>query len=117
MDEVLSAAPYGPVMERLDYLDALVTDADETSLAALAAGEVPRLTGAWRALLDRHRPDKQGRCSHCHRWRRGRTSCSVWATAHEHLIAADGAPSPTSYGAVRHATTVGSAASAPPAGS
>lgn len=65
MDEVLSATAHGAVLERLDYLDTLVAHADEPSRAALAASKLPRLTSAWRALLDRHRPDERGRWPHC----------------------------------------------------
>ncbi|MDX8053814.1 hypothetical protein SK571_30975 [Lentzea sp. BCCO 10_0798] len=79
--------------ECLDYLDSLAVDGDEPSRAALAETEITRLTSAWRVLLDLHAPDGQGRCPHCSAWRRPhRHPCTVWTTAHQHLISADGPP-------------------------
>jgi len=81
------------VYGRLDYLDRLVTDSDLRSRAALADTEISRLTAAWRDLLAAHQPNKHGRCPQCSGWRRPRRHpCSVWTTAHQHLIAADGPP-------------------------
>ncbi|CRK59314.1 hypothetical protein [Alloactinosynnema sp. L-07] len=93
MDEFLADALRRAVHDRLDYLDKLATDADLRSRAALADTEIVRLTAAWRTLLDAHRPDHQGRYPECSGWRRPRPHpCSVWTTAHQHLIAADGPP-------------------------
>lgn len=90
MDEILAGVLRSGVYERLDYLDKLVAEGDTPSLAALAETELPRLSTAWRAVLALHEPDERGRCPHCSGWRRGRLfPCSVWAVAHEHLIAAD----------------------------
>jgi hypothetical protein len=78
------------VIERLDYLDRLVTQADEPSRAALAETEIARLTGAWRTLLRLHTPDERGRCPECSGWRRPRRHpCTVWTTVTNILIAAD----------------------------
>lgn len=94
MDEVLVSTLRDAANGRLDYLDALVGEADVRSRAALAESEITRLTAAWRGLLDQHVPDEQGRCPQCFGWRRGRRfPCTVWTTAHQHLIAADGPPS------------------------
>lgn len=91
MDEVLAATLRDAVYSRLDYLDRLVADADLPSRAALADTEIARMTTAWRALLVQHQPDENGRCPQCSGWRRPRQHpCSVWTTAHQHLIAADG---------------------------
>jgi hypothetical protein len=93
MDEILASALRDAVYGRLDYLDRLVTDADLRSKAALADSEIARLTAAWRELLAAHQPDDRGRCPQCSGWRRPhRHPCSVWTTAHQHLIAADGPP-------------------------
>ncbi|MGH3921495.1 MAG: hypothetical protein ACRDTT_01240 [Pseudonocardiaceae bacterium] len=93
------------VYGRLDYLDQLVADADEPSRAALANTEISRLTTAWRDLLAAHHPDEHGRCPQCSGWRCPRQyPCSVWTTAHRHLIAADGHPEATSG---RHAAATG----------
>ncbi|UJW28778.1 hypothetical protein L3Q67_26320 [Saccharothrix sp. AJ9571] len=91
MDEILAGTMCDAVYARLDYLDRLVADGDEPSRAALANTEIPRLTTGWRDLLDAHRPDEHGRCPQCSRWRRPRRHpCSVWTTAHRHLITDDG---------------------------
>ncbi|MGH3621612.1 MAG: hypothetical protein ACRDQ5_07455 [Sciscionella sp.] len=88
MDEVLQSTLCEAVYDRLDYLDTIVGQADETSRASLADTEITRLTGAWRELLEAHKPDARGRCRQCSRRRFGpRSPCSVWRTAHRHLIA------------------------------
>lgn len=93
MDEILAATLRRAVHGRLDYLDKLATDSDLRSRAALADTEIVRLTSAWRTLLAAHQPDERGRCPECSGWRRPRKHpCTVWATAHQHLIAADGPP-------------------------
>lgn len=105
MDEVLATTLREAVIGRLDYLDTLVSEADLRSRAALAESEIARLTSAWRALLDQHAPDQQSRCPQCSGWRHGRKfPCTVWITAHQHLIAIDGPPS---AGAGRHAPAAG----------
>jgi hypothetical protein len=105
MDEYLASTLSTALTERLDYLDRLVTDGDEPSRAALAETEITRLTGAWRALLDHHAPDEHGRCPECSAWRRPRRHpCTVWTTAHQHLIAGDGSPA---AGTGRHAAAAG----------
>lgn len=75
------------VVERLDYLDLLVSEGDAPSRAALADTEIGRLTDAWRALLDLHTPDERGRCRQCSGRRRSRRHpCAVWLIAHDYLI-------------------------------
>lgn len=104
------------VIGHLDRLDTLVTDADNTSRAALADTELARMTAAWRALLGLHQPDAHGRCPQCSRRRRGRRfPCSVWVVAHQHLIA-DGPPSPRPH-PHPHATAAGHPSSTAPAAS
>lgn len=94
MDEILSPAVQTVVFGRLDYLDRLIADGDQRSRAALADTEITRMTAAWRVLLAAHTPDERGRCPQCSGWRRPhRHPCSVWATAHQHLIS-DGGPPP-----------------------
>jgi len=91
MAEILASTMCDAVYGRLAYLDRLVTGADEPSRAALADTEIFRMTAAWRDLLAAHQSDEHGRCPECSGWRRPRRHpCSVWATAHQHLIAADG---------------------------
>ncbi|MGW4529163.1 hypothetical protein [Amycolatopsis sp. NPDC004378] len=87
MDEVLSSALRTAVHSRLDYLDTIVAKADEESKSALADTVITQMTGAWRELLAAHEPDERGRCRACSPWRRlGRAGCTVWRTAHRHLI-------------------------------
>jgi hypothetical protein len=48
------------------------------------------LASAWRNLLAQHGSGLRGRCRHCDRvvrpWQRRSGLCSVWRTAHTHLI-------------------------------
>lgn len=77
------------VIERLDYLDLLAGEGDEPSRAALAGTEIVRLTDALRALIEVQALDERGRCPQCSARRHPRRrSCTVWATAHQHLLAA-----------------------------
>ena len=93
MDRVLSQIFCQAVWDRLDLLDELVSDADNESLLSVARGELPRLTFGWRALLATHAPDSWGRCPECsRRWCPRIAPCSVWRTAHEHLISAETMP-------------------------
>lgn len=61
--------------------------ARQPSWAAVRAGLLPLLTG-WRAVLVDHATTPRGRCRHCDRVRLGRRgTCTVWRTAHAHLVA------------------------------
>lgn len=105
MDEILAATFRRAVHDRLDYLDKLATDGDLRSRAALSSTEITRLTSAWRSLLAAHQPDEHGRCPQCSGWLRPRAHpCTVWTTAHQHLIAADGPPAAENG---RHARAAG----------
>lgn len=87
MDQMLGQILRRAVGERLDLLDELAAGADAQSLASVARTEIPRLTAAWRALLDAHAPDDKGRCPTCStRWRARSAPCSVWQAAHEQLV-------------------------------
>ncbi|MGQ0841495.1 hypothetical protein [Actinokineospora sp.] len=73
--------------------------------AALADTEIIRLTLAWRTLLAEHRPNEHGRCPQCSGWLRPRQHpCSVWTTAHQHLITAEAT---TTQVTRRHAPSAG----------
>jgi hypothetical protein len=92
MDGVLSSALHDATYGWLDRLDVLVHDADLESRAALAQGEIPRLSSALRALLGEHESDEDGRCKQCTGWRRRRAyRCSVWLTVYRRLVANDAA--------------------------
>lgn len=107
MDECLASTLDTAVLDRLDYLDRLVAKSDEPSRASLAKTEITRLADAWRALLNLHAPNEHGRCSECSGWLRPRRHpCTVWSTAHQHLIAAAGS---LAAGAGRHAAATGGA--------
>jgi len=82
-DDILRRA----VLERLAFLDQVAKEGDTTSLLMLARNEILRLSEGWRALLDAHRPDEDGRCRSCTgSLRRRRWPCDLWLTAHQHLI-------------------------------
>jgi hypothetical protein len=88
VDEVLNVTLRTAVLTRLDYLDSLARDADEPSKAVLADTVIARLTVAWRELLAARAPDHRGRCRACASWwALRRAECSVWRTAHRHLVA------------------------------
>ncbi|MFJ6677425.1 hypothetical protein ACIQMJ_40535 [Actinosynnema sp. NPDC091369] len=92
MAEAPFTAVHKAVFDHLDYLDALVGEGDLRCRAALADSEIARLTAAWRALLDQHALDGRGRCRQCSGQLRARRSpCTVWTTAHQHLVT-DGPP-------------------------
>ena len=87
MDPLLASTWQTAVFDRLDYLDRLSTKADPSSQAALAETEITRMTAAWRSLLAEHQPDDDGRCPKCSQRRRHVSfPCSVWSTAHHHLL-------------------------------
>jgi hypothetical protein len=91
MDHVLSSALRDAIYGFLARLEMLICDADLPSRAALAESEMPRLINAWRALLVEHEPDEDGLCRCCSGWRKRRRGyrCSVWVTAHRHLVVND----------------------------
>lgn len=91
MDQVLSSTFRDAVYGWLSYVESLVYEADMPSRAALAEHDLIRLSGMVRALLAEHEPDGDGRCRSCTgRWSRHRAHpCSVWTTAHRHLIVLD----------------------------
>lgn len=101
MDGVLSSVLRDATYGWLDRLEMLVCSADMPSRAALADAEMGRLISAWRALLAEHEPNEDGRCRRCTGRRRHRRGyrCSVWATAHRHLVVNDA----VSEGPGRHA--------------
>jgi hypothetical protein len=81
VDEVLSGAGAEDVGRYLEHVDRLARRAD----AAQVAEELHRLTAAWRALLDIHRPTgRRGRCACC----RGTTTCTVWRVANAFFVRA-----------------------------
>jgi hypothetical protein len=89
VDQILGQILRQAVWERLDMIDELASNADNKSLLSVARSELPRLTHGWRALLATHALDPRGRCLECSsRWR-PRTRCTVWRSAHEHLMPAD----------------------------
>jgi len=93
MDELLHSVIRDRVYGWLDRVESLIRDADVSSRAALAEREMVGLVVAWRELLTAHEPDEDGHCRTCSRWRRRRLyPCSVWMTAHLHLIGDDTPP-------------------------
>ncbi|HEY8373798.1 MAG TPA: hypothetical protein VIL00_13745 [Pseudonocardiaceae bacterium] len=98
MDEILGQVLRDAVSERLDLLATLATRADVPSLVSVARSELPRLTESWRAVLAAHEPDERGNCRGCStRWRQRRAPCSVWRTAHDHLVGGGPPPLPARH--------------------
>jgi hypothetical protein len=111
MDEILASTLSDAVHDRLDYLDKLAAEGDPPCRAALAGTEIARLTSGWRTLLAEHEPDEHGRCPQCSGLLRPRRHpCTVWTTAHQHLITEDGPPTATTG---RHARAAGRRTVAP----
>jgi hypothetical protein len=106
MDGVLSSALRDATYEWLTRLEMLICGADLPSRAALAETEMGRLIGAWRALLAEHEPDEDGLCRRCSGWRRRPRGyrCSVWVTAHRHLVVNEATASGFT---ARHSISVG----------
>lgn len=90
MDQILGQILRQAVWERLDMLDDLAAQADDSSLESVARTELPRLTSGLRALLVTHEPDSKGRCPTCSRRRRPlgprQGSCSIWRAAQQHFL-------------------------------
>lgn len=75
------------VWDRLAMLDDLATNGDDRLVLSVARNQLPRLASGWREVLTLHAPDLRGRCSACSTRRQPQPApCSVWQTAHEHLI-------------------------------
>ena len=79
------------VIDRLHYLEELVQQADDASLAVLASSEFGPMIQALLVVLGDHAPDARGRCQRCipwwQLWRR-RHPCRAWVLAHHQLVVA-----------------------------
>jgi hypothetical protein len=90
MDERLRRVLTERVEAYLHDAERVLRGADPgASWPAIRAGLLPLALG-WRSLLAQHRSGLRGRCRHCDRalrqWRNRRALCSVWRTAHAHLV-------------------------------
>ena len=78
-------------IDRLNYLEELVQQADDASLAVLASSEFRPMIQALLAVLGDHAPDARGRCRRCASWWqpwRRRHPCRAWALAYHQLVVA-----------------------------
>lgn len=86
-DDVTNQALHDVVLEQLDKLDQVAASGAPARLLPAARRGLYQLAEGFRALLDEHRPDEDGRCPVCPGLLRGRRwPCTVWATAHRHLL-------------------------------
>jgi hypothetical protein len=90
MDERLGRLLRERVEAYLREAERLLHAADsEVAWPAMKVRLLP-LAVAWRSLLKQHSAGLRGRCRHCDRafrpWQRRPTLCSVWRTAHAHLV-------------------------------
>lgn len=75
------------VLDRLAAIEDMALRAGSHLPVRVARSQLKTITGGWRELLEKHQPDRKGRCPVCSGWlRRRRWPCQVWMTAHEHLI-------------------------------
>ncbi|WP_285609233.1 hypothetical protein [Actinokineospora globicatena] len=88
----MSGSIFGHMAASLrDYLAELSDHAradDDTDAARLARTELPRVVAALRAVLDEHRPDRDGRCPTCRTrlFTRAPSPCRAYLTAHLCLL-------------------------------
>ncbi|MQA13287.1 MAG: hypothetical protein GEV09_03690 [Pseudonocardiaceae bacterium] len=87
VDERLRRVLRQRVLEYLAGVERML-EATEPPVSWAAVQERMRpLLAGWCALLAIHGAGRRGRCRHCDRirWQR-RAPCSVWRTAHAHLV-------------------------------
>ncbi|WNV92141.1 hypothetical protein RM788_52235 [Umezawaea sp. Da 62-37] len=73
----------------LAALGHVIESGEDELVATVARSEVPLLLAAMKALLDQHRPDKNGQCPTCrdrrfwrlHHWRRPNVPCRAFLAA------------------------------------
>jgi hypothetical protein len=90
MDERLSRILRERVEAYLREIERVLHGADPGTTWPALRGRLLPLAAAWRSLLAQHGAGLRGRCRHCDRAFRPRhrrpALCSVWRTAHAHLV-------------------------------
>ncbi|RLK62280.1 hypothetical protein [Actinokineospora cianjurensis] len=101
----MSGSIFGHMAASLrDYLEELSDHArtgSDLDAARLARTELPRVVAALRAVLDEHRPGRDGRCPTCRTrlFTRAPSPCRAYLTAHlSVLVTEDCAPEDTAEG-------------------
>ncbi|MGH3832764.1 MAG: hypothetical protein ACRDRS_20380 [Pseudonocardiaceae bacterium] len=90
MDERLSRVLRERVEAYLREAERMLRAAEPGAAWPAVRARLLPLATAWRSLLTQHGSGPRGRCRHCDRalrpWRSRRPLCSVWRTAHAHLV-------------------------------
>lgn len=90
MDEGLRTVLRQRVETYLRDVERLLRGAEPGAAWPAVRARLLLLATAWWTLLAEHVPSRRGRCRHCDRafrpLRSRRPLCSVWRTAHAHLV-------------------------------
>ncbi|MGH3854564.1 MAG: hypothetical protein ACRDR6_13915 [Pseudonocardiaceae bacterium] len=90
MDERLSRVLRERVEAYLREVERMLRAAEPGAAWPAVRARLLPLATAWRSLLTQHGSGPRGRCRHCDRalrpWHSRRPLCSVWRTAHAHLV-------------------------------
>lgn len=66
---VLEAALRNELVRELEELNRIADEGDEDSVILMGRHDVPRMAASLLALVELHKPNADGRCSQCRRFR------------------------------------------------